>query len=578
MKKKLFGSIQARISIAFMLLSLLFALITVSLAMLAVNHIYHNQTMERLTVEQQQIQEAFRRFAVNTNQFINSIIIQLNSNAQVSLLDIAKTETPDHTKVEYLMRVAGANLDMRSDVTSINIVLNNGIRYSAAHDKALTAQYVGEAFLEQMADVDTRGGFVSLERLGYEATTQFYCKELRDIAYNKKVGYVFLEIPQVNLQRYCMVQQNSAAVVISESCGKVVANAGNLLPDYALLTLDDHAGRYTDRSGISWMYVSGETIPNTDWNIICLLDTREAVRPVYQVISQIAAVALGILTLMAAVILMISRQLASPIKILSKHMANVTTELPGLLEPNPHVSIEIKGLYENFNAMILQNRRLFEEFKNEQATKRRLELGLLQSQIKPHFLYNTLDTIYCLAVIGRNQEAASVTKALADYYRVVLNNGQEWINLRKEWHALAQYLTIMQIRFPDVQYEMTCPAELESIMIPKLLLQPLVENAIQHGFHDRCNKGRLRIWAEQNPDGAVELCVADDGVGFSQERFMLGLKGVRDHQDWEASFGLQSVLRRLELFYGERGRILLETDEVWTVVKIRFYPGDAKHV
>lgn len=151
-----------------------------------------------------------------------------------------------------------------------------------------------------------------------------------------------------------------------------------------------------------------------------------------------------------------------------------------------------------FNSMVQQIKELLKAITEEQGRKREYELALIHAQIKPHFLYNTLDTIYVLNDLGLNEEARDTTKALADFYRVVLSKGSELIPLADEIDNVRDYLNIMQVRNPDVlRYEIDIPIELENVMVPKLSLQPLVENAIYHGLKPRavrinCHPGKER--------------------------------------------------------------------------------------
>lgn len=577
-KKKIHKTIQSKIISSFMVLSLCFVLTTSLLVSAAVYRIYHNQTMERLRFEQKQLSVSLQKFTTDTNQFINSIIIQLNSNQDRSLGDMVASSTQDERrKLSYFMQVSGRNLDLLPIVKRISILLSSGELYSAAQDQAPVSRHVDDWYIQKLQDynITTYGGFYTLDGLEGNADSLYYCKELRDVPHNRKVGYVILEIPRNGLLQYCVVQNNSA-VVISEQDGSLIASEGTITLKDNRYAAPGDSGRFMDEAGISWLYVS-EELPDSDWYVTCFLDTREAVQPIYRVLTGVTLLALLLLAAMWAVSAMLSRQLADPIKKLSAHMVRNCASLPQPIEPGESMSDETRSLYRSFNDMLLKNQQLFEDFKREEIKKQQIELLLVQSQIKPHFLYNTLDTIYCLANMKRTQEAGAVTKALADYYRVVLSNGQDWITLRQECRALEQYLTIMQTRFPELRHEIAIPEALENTMLPKLLLQPLVENAIHHGIRPRHNRGNLRIYGEKREDGAVELCVADDGMGMTEEKFCLGLQGVRDSTAQEPSFGLHSVLRRLKLSYGENSCILLEKEDQWTIVKIRFYPGDMKH-
>ncbi|MEK5087711.1 histidine kinase [Paenibacillus sp. FSL M8-0228] len=253
----------------------------------------------------------------------------------------------------------------------------------------------------------------------------------------------------------------------------------------------------------------------------------------------------------------LSRMVVSPLEQLTKAMRKVVT---GDLQPVATVRTEdeIGTIAEAFNFMVRRVRELLDEVRQEQNRKREYELALISAQIKPHFLYNTLDTIYALNGLDRNEEARDTTKALADFYRMVLNKGRELITLEKEAQITDDYLTILQIRYPDVfRYEVDIPPEFEGTPIPKLSLQPLVENSIYHGLKKKGTKGFIRIFAFRQGDKVV-VRVEDNGVGMNEIQVQtimsrhLPEEGIR-------SIGTYSVQQRLSLYFGEEYGISVQS-------------------
>jgi two-component system sensor histidine kinase YesM len=253
----------------------------------------------------------------------------------------------------------------------------------------------------------------------------------------------------------------------------------------------------------------------------------------------------------------LSRMVVSPLEQLTKAMRKVVT---GDLQPVATVRTEdeIGTIAEAFNFMVRRVRELLDEVRQEQNRKREYELALISAQIKPHFLYNTLDTIYALNELDRNEEARDTTKALADFYRMVLNKGRELITLEKEAQITDDYLTILQIRYPDVfRYEVDIPPEFEGTPIPKLSLQPLVENSIYHGLKKKGTKGFIRIFAFRQGDKVV-VRVEDNGVGMNEIQVQtimsrhLPEEGIR-------SIGTYSVQQRLSLYFGEEYGISVQS-------------------
>jgi two-component system sensor histidine kinase YesM len=176
-------------------------------------------------------------------------------------------------------------------------------------------------------------------------------------------------------------------------------------------------------------------------------------------------------------------------KLISNPIIHLSNSMKRFSEGNLNVVLEVNSkdemglLASGFNTMNRTSSSLLNNIKLEQKKKREYELALIQAQIKPHFLYNTLDVIYALSELGRVKDVQKTTKALADFYRVTLSKGRDIITIEEEMRNVRDYLSIQQIRYSDVfNYTM----EVENAVLPhsilKLTLQPLVENAIYHGL------------------------------------------------------------------------------------------------
>lgn len=165
-------------------------------------------------------------------------------------------------------------------------------------------------------------------------------------------------------------------------------------------------------------------------------------------------------------------------------------------------SYEFAQLYGGYNQMIEQIDQMLKRIIQEQQTIRRAELNTLQAQIKPHFLYNTLDSITSLAMSGMNDTVCELLEALGSYYRLSVSKGRELVTLLEEVEIVRNYLTIQQVRYPgvfEVLYEID--SDCERVMIPKLVLQPLVENSLYHGIRPKGSPGTIRIQARRSKEG-----------------------------------------------------------------------------
>ena len=250
-------------------------------------------------------------------------------------------------------------------------------------------------------------------------------------------------------------------------------------------------------------------------------------------------------------------RILKPVQVLSEHLAGTAGRLPDPIDLQVRDD-EIGTLVTQFNAMTQRNQELVSLLIDEKKRQEQLKLSLLQAQIKPHFLYNTLDTIYCLSEMGNSQEASRTTKLLSDFYRHALSHGLDWVPLAEEIRQTEDYLAIQKIRYQDtLDYSVVADEECGEVCVPKLTLQPLVENAIDHGIKHMGRKGHLTISAHPM-DGYVEIRVIDDGLGMTQEKLEQVLSQSRENEE---SFGLRSVFERLNLYYGDAFSMKVETQE-----------------
>ncbi len=213
---------------------------------------------------------------------------------------------------------------------------------------------------------------------------------------------------------------------------------------------------------------------------------------------------------------------------------------------------EVVQLTESFNRMIGKIGKLVDDVKMEQLKLRDAELRVLQAQINPHFLYNTLDTIVWLAEDGKNDEVVKMVSALSDFFRGVLRKGRDTVSLAEEKQLIISYLDIQKYRYSDIlSYEIDIPEEFYHYQILKLTLQPLVENALYHGIKCKRSMGRIHVSAERAGESLI-LKVSDDGVGMDAlqlQQLRDSLSSVPQHMD-QSGFGIINVAERIKLYYG----------------------------
>ena len=221
---------------------------------------------------------------------------------------------------------------------------------------------------------------------------------------------------------------------------------------------------------------------------------------------------------------------------------------------------EARMLSDSLNAMIDKINELLDQVTTEQVRLRKAEFELLQAQINPHFLYNTLDTIVWLAEAGDQKRVVSMVGNLSDFFRTSLNQGKDIISIREELAHVRSYLEIQQVRYQDIlRYEITVPEDLYEYKIPKITIQPLVENALYHGIKNKRGQGTITVTGKRNENGFV-LYVRDNGIGMTQERLKEVRAGIQKlSYTGKEIYGLYNVNERIRLNFGETYGISIES-------------------
>lgn len=309
---------------------------------------------------------------------------------------------------------------------------------------------------------------------------------------------------------------------------------------------------------------------------LCL---REPERGFYVILCRQAPISAPAVRMMGTVVLALSllslalslvisealaRHITRPVSRLDKAIAKVKDgDLS--IQVKVKTNDELGRLTESFNQMVKDLKRYLEDRVQRQKDLNETTLRLYQTQLNPHFLYNTLDTIKWSAKIHQIPEIAVLAENLAVILRKSISS-KPFITLREELDTIDSYIRIQKIRFSGrFLYETEIPDLLEESMIPKMILQPLVENAIIHGL-DGCDNGYICIYAAQK-DGALSISVTDDGCGMS-----------RDMVDWinspapakrDGHLGLFNVIQILKIYYGEEYGMHAEVAEDGTTVTLR---------
>ena len=309
-----------------------------------------------------------------------------------------------------------------------------------------------------------------------------------------------------------------------------------------------------------------------DWSLCCILDKDTLYDGQNRAVGFIVIISLCIMALCLLFATLIAREISRPVRRLTEAAEKIAA---GDYSAAVHLTgtDELGVLGRAFNDMTAQIRRSITALEEKNALlvetqeqKRAAEMRVLQAQINPHFLYNTLDSIYWYSLSDRQMDIGNVVQHLAKMLRIALSKGSEYIPVERELQHVANYLeiesTIYQGRFT---YEVEADPAVMSCTVLKILLQPLAENSITHGFANMERGGHIRVQVGQDADDLV-LSVTDNGCGFPQE------ERTDAHTSEYSGFALKNLESRLQLHYGADARVLIHsipTEKTTVTIKIR---------
>lgn len=299
------------------------------------------------------------------------------------------------------------------------------------------------------------------------------------------------------------------------------------------------------------------SIPYTEDLMLCtMIENRNIYAQTNGIINMVFKV--GIILLLSAVVfaIIVSGTIVRPIKKLKIHMVEVSSgNLDSFFESNGNDEISVLGTV--FNQMLMDIKKLIKQVYEVQAQKRNAELRVLQSQINPHFLYNTLDTIQWKALDYNAYDVADMINSLSNFFRLSLNGGKEFVTIYEETEHVRNYLEIQKMRYNDkVNYNINLKKQISHNIIPKMIIQPLVENSIYHGLKLKKQKGTININIFPVNDH-IKIEVEDNGLGMNFEKLTEIRNNLFNSVESE-HYGLYNINERLKLTFRDKYSISIE--------------------
>lgn len=316
-------------------------------------------------------------------------------------------------------------------------------------------------------------------------------------------------------------------------------------------------------------YIAGmQGIDGTDWSVVLLTPMDDVLGSATLYRNQMYKTSLLLFVFGIPIILLISHSITSRLRILEQEMREVAR---GKLDPikEDNANDEIGKLTHTFNYTITQISSLMKEQYRLGQEIKSLELNVLQSQINPHFLYNTLDLINWLGLYNNVPDVVKASTALANFYKLSLGHGEQIVTLENEINHAAVYVEIQNMRFGNrISLSNQIPQELYQYKMLKITLQPLVENAIQHGIREREDEAGTITLTGSLQSGILVIAVSDDGVGMSPDALCRILDDSIENKE---EYGVKNINKRIKLNYDNAYGLSYQSEQgKGTTVYIRF--------
>lgn len=311
-----------------------------------------------------------------------------------------------------------------------------------------------------------------------------------------------------------------------------------------------------------------DTVNNARWRIVgvAFIDELMAGLQKYTAIMMVFVLFCIVITIIVA--RSIAAYISRPIRVLERLMNSVES---GNFSSPPLVggSQEVAALSETFAVMVRRIRALMDDIVTSQEAKRKFELDALQAKINPHFLYNTLDSVVWMAEQGDSEGVIRMVTSLAKLFRISISKGRDIITIAEELEHVRNYLIIQQIRYQEkFEFSIEMEAGTEQLTTIKLIVQPIVENAIYHGIKYLQEMGNIAIRVYRRKPGAVVIEVRDNGVGMSEAQ-LTQILDFTTLQPKKMGFGVRNVHQRIQLYWGSDFGLEISSElDVGTLVRL----------
>jgi len=578
--KDYMGELKFKLYSAFGIMLLLIALSTATAVLLAVKQVIIVQ------VGQSRI-DVLKQISERSNVIKNNLITVINLYKYNTNLDLylSQTESEEVLKNGDSISFIRKNFDVvfKDIGFEYNIVIQgeNGFVYSSYNegsydfDSLKTQLWYKKSYDEQgdMSFVSYKNSFIREKEKAAYVFGGF--SKIKDASGNV-LGSILVSVDENVLENLYAGFETEGNVYIFDKKGNVVSSKDKSILGKNMIGAENFRKLYGNGSSHiikklgKYYFLSNCYDSQTGWTIVEEIPCEIMFSVLIDMTGYLAVSMIVFLFTAAFISYRQAKRISDPIASLCQSMKRVSSgEFICVQEEN--ACNEVLALGKSFNSMSEKIKELLEDIRNNEKEKRKSEMDFLRAQINPHFLYNTLFSIQCMAELNKNEQAVKMIKAFIALLRKTLSTDRDLISLREELENTRSYLELERIRYSNIMdYEIEVSKELEACQVPALILQPIVENAIFHGLEAKASGGLIVVDVLKDGDDLL-INISDDGKGMDSRR----LKEVRarielDADEARKSIGLVNVSGRIKINFGKEYGLTIDSEEnIGTCVSVR---------
>lgn len=407
------------------------------------------------------------------------------------------------------------------------------------------------------------------ERLSRGKTLWFDCpgdlhavlgiRKIFDFETLDELGELYIVLDEASILRQYAGHETTPGsfFVLQDPHGRIVSENGVNGYDISDLERASISNQRVRLNGASF-YRNARLSDEIGWTVSLFTPVHEVVGDVQRMVMLLFGAMLMLISLLLVITTRFARSITAPLGDLQDKMQAVRNEQFDIRADETRGD-ELGAIARTFNAMTSRIQKLIDEDYRNKLLIQETEYKFLRAQINPHFLYNTLDSINWMAAMDGNRDVSRMAVALGRILRWSISNTRSLVRLREDVEIIEDYLTIQKMRYGEsLSYGIHIGEAEGELMIPKMILQPLVENALVHGLEDKDGDKRIDITAERQGDALI-VTISDNGVGMSEERLETMLRGLEARDNDQPHIGIHNVHRRIRMLFGERYGLSIES-------------------